>query len=164
MINTDRKKKENNLYALFKKNGYSRSFVQSTLRNCEANRKKRKDGKSEKKKKEPKDTIVLPYVKGVSEQIKRVLTPLDIRVVNRAEKWTCSLSHGIKDSIPVEKQTGVVYEISCKDCDDNLSERHFVRSRHGWLSINDIRRTNALTNRQWQSMRPLTSMTSTGKI
>ena len=23
-----------------------------------------------------------------------------------------------KDSIPVEKQTGVVYEISCKDCDD----------------------------------------------
>ena len=64
----------------------------------------RKEGKSEeKKKKEPKDTIVLSYVEGVSEQIKRVLTPLDIRVVNRAKKWTWSLSHGIKDSIPVEK-------------------------------------------------------------
>ena len=62
--------------------------------------------------------MVLPYVKGVSEQIKRVLTPLDIRVVKDAEKWTWSLSHGIKDLIPVEKQTGVVYEISCKDCDD----------------------------------------------
>ena len=46
-----------------------------------------------------------------------MLAPLDIRVVNRAEKWTWSLSHGIKDSIPVEKQTGVVYEISCKNCD-----------------------------------------------
>ena len=63
------------LYALFKKNGYPRAFVQSTLRNCEANQKKRKS--EEKKKKEPKDTIVLPYIKGVSEQIKRVLTPSD---------------------------------------------------------------------------------------
>ena len=39
-------------------------------------------------------------------------------MVNRAAKFTWSLSHGIKGSIPVEKQTGVVYEISCKDCDD----------------------------------------------
>ena len=59
------------LHALFKKNRYPRSFVQSTLRNCKANRKKRKEGTSdEKKKKEPKDRIVLPCVKSVGEQIK----------------------------------------------------------------------------------------------
>ena len=43
----------------------------------------------------------------------------------------------------------------------SISVRHFVRSRHVWLSINNTRRTNALTYRLWQSMRPSTSMTST---
>ena len=47
-----------------------------------------------------------------------MLTPLNITVVNRAGKWIWSLSHEIKDSIPVKKETGAVYEISCKDCDD----------------------------------------------
>ena len=124
----------------------------------------RKEGKSEEKKKEPKDTIVLPYVEGVSEQIKRVLTPLDIWVVNRTEKWTWSLSHGIKDSIPVEKQTGVVYEICCKDCEDkyigetlrSLKTRLAEHQRHT--------KTNALTSWLWRSMRPSISMTLTGKI
>ena len=50
MTDTDRKRKKY-LYALFKKNGSPRSFVQSTLRNCEANQKKRKEVKSEEKKK-----------------------------------------------------------------------------------------------------------------
>ena len=59
MTDTDRKRKMY-LYALFKKNGYPRSFVQSTLWNCEANQKKRKEGKSEeKKKKELQDMVVL---------------------------------------------------------------------------------------------------------
>ena len=64
---------------------------------------------------------------------KELLTPLDIRVDNRAEKWTWSLSHGIKDSIPVEKQTGVVFEISCKDCEDKYIGET-LRSLKTWLA------------------------------
>ena len=87
MIDTDKKKKEKYLQELVKKNGYPRSFVQNTFWNCEA--KKRKERKSEEKKTEKpncKDTIVLPHVTGSSEQIQRVPTPLDIRIVNNAEK------------------------------------------------------------------------------
>ena len=164
MIDTDRKRKKY-LYALFKKNGYSRSFVQGTLRSCKANRKKRKEGKSEeKKKKELKDTIVLPHIKGLSEQIKRVSTPLDNRLVNRAESGLGVCCMELRNRSQLKNKLGLSTKFLARTLTTSISARHFVRSRHGWLSINDIRRTNALTNRQWPRMRPSTSMTSTGRI
>ena len=119
MIDTDRKNKENICMHCSKRmvtRGHLFRALYGIAKQIERN--ERRERARKRKKKEPKDTIVLPCIKGGSEQIKGVLILLDIRVVNRADKWTWSLSHGIKDSIPVEKQTGVVYEISCKDCDD----------------------------------------------
>ena len=127
-------------------------------------RKERGKSEEEKKKKVPRH-YCLPYIKGVIEQIKRVLAPLDLRTVNRTEKWHWSLSRRIKDSIPVEWQIEVKHFFA-RIVATNTSVRPFARSKQGWPNIKDIkdtRRTNVLTNRLWQSMRPSTSITLIGK-
>ena len=99
MIDTDMKKKENiSIHCSKRMHGCPRPFVQSTLRICRTNRKKRKEGKrkrrnergKEEEKSQRHDCFAIRY-KGVCEQVKRVLTPLNIRVDSRAEKWTLSL-------------------------------------------------------------------------
>ena len=53
----------------------------------------------------PRTTITLPYITGVSEEIRRVWWDYDVRV---AFKMGSTL---VKDPLPLEKQTMVVYRI-----------------------------------------------------
>ena len=66
----------------------------------------------------PTATVVLPYVGHVSESIKRLLAPLNIRTCFRPHKTLRELLVHPKDHIPDIKKPGVVYNISCKDCDN----------------------------------------------
>ena len=61
-------------------------------------------------------TAYVPYVKGISETIRRLLKPLNIETVMcpRTIKW--SLMTGAKDSIPLTEQPGVIYSVGCLDC------------------------------------------------
>ena len=59
--------------------------------------------------------MVASYIHGVSEQLRRVLHPTGMRWVNKAEPWARKVCSGIKDQVPNEKKTGVVYEIKCDD-------------------------------------------------
>ncbi len=61
----------------------------------------------------PKATVVLPYIKNVSECIKRILLPLDIRTCFKPHTTLRQLLVHPKDPIPVESQTGVIYQVSC---------------------------------------------------
>ena len=63
-----------------------------------------------------KAMVTLPYIRGVSEAVRRVLSPLRIRVVFCP--WM-TLHHRLvrpKDHIPVDERRGVVYRIPCTDC------------------------------------------------
>ena len=60
--------------------------------------------------------VVLPYVKGVAENISRVLRRENIKV---CYKPTTTLSHQFptpKDNLPPEQTSGVIYKICCKIC------------------------------------------------
>ena len=61
-------------------------------------------------------TAVLPYVRGVSECIRRVLAPLHIRVCFRPCHTLRSLLSRPKDQVPVLQRSGVVYKIPCAQC------------------------------------------------
>ena len=64
----------------------------------------------------PSGHAVLPYIKGLTEPLTRVLRKHDIKVCNRPLK---SLQHefpSVKHRPPPEEQTNVVYKIPCKDC------------------------------------------------
>ena len=61
-------------------------------------------------------SVTLPYIKGVSEAIRRVLAPLCVRTSFRpAHTLRKALVH-VKDSIPTEQRSGVVYRIPCSEC------------------------------------------------
>lgn len=112
-----KKAEKTHLFALFEANGYPKQFVIDTLRQCETNRRKKAE-KVATEQQTHNGTVVLPYVRGLSEQIKRVIAPLGIRVVSKAEKWQWRLCSGIKDPVPREKKNGVVYQVSCNNCEE----------------------------------------------
>ena len=61
-------------------------------------------------------TASLPYVRGISEAIGRILKPLGIRTVTRKQTLKWDLMKGAKDSLPPEKEPGVIYAIGCQVC------------------------------------------------
>ena len=63
---------------------------------------------------EIKSTVVLPYVKGLSEALRRCLQQQGIRTVFRSD--TTLRSHLVrpKDTVDPAKQDGVVYKIPCE--------------------------------------------------
>ena len=65
----------------------------------------------------PTTTIVLPYVHNTSEQIRRALSPLNIRVCFRPHTTLRKILSHPKDPIPACQKPGVVYSIPCSSCD-----------------------------------------------
>ena len=59
---------------------------------------------------------VLPYIKELSESLTQVLRKYDIRVFNKPVGTLKQDFHSLKDRPKIEKQTNVVYKISCKGC------------------------------------------------
>ena len=57
--------------------------------------------------------MMLPYVAGISERIRRVCRSYNIRVVFRSGPTLQSMLTKVKDPLPVEKQANVVYEVPC---------------------------------------------------
>ena len=65
---------------------------------------------------EPKTTLTLPYISGLSEAIRRVLTPLGVKVVFRP-LWTLhQMLVRLKEPVPVKEHKGVVCTIPCVEC------------------------------------------------
>ena len=61
-------------------------------------------------------TCSIPYVRGTSEAIDRILRPLDIRTVMKPHKIKWSLMKGAKDMISADREPGVVYALGCMEC------------------------------------------------
>ena len=62
------------------------------------------------------EQIILPYVQGLSEPIRRMLEEADIRVRFKLNTNLRKLLVKPKDPVPVERRTGIVYQIPCSDC------------------------------------------------
>ena len=57
--------------------------------------------------------MMLPYVAGVSERIRKACRSYNIRVVFRSGPTFWSMLTKVKDPLPVEKQANIVYEVPC---------------------------------------------------
>ena len=64
----------------------------------------------------PDATVVIPYVNRTSEAIRRVLTPLSIRTCFKPQTTLKNILTHVKDPVPPEEKTGVVYKVPCSDC------------------------------------------------
>ena len=105
---------EEQIRADLEKNGYPRSFARRTIKKKtrEKNNKKH-EARSDQ---EGRVACTVPYVKGVSEAIGRVLAPLNIRTVSKTKnvKWT--RMKGAKDPIERNQNPGVIYALGCTGC------------------------------------------------
>ena len=61
-------------------------------------------------------SVTLPYVRVVSEAVRRILTPLGVRVSFRPNVTLRHLLVRPKDRIPENETTGVVYQVPCASC------------------------------------------------
>ena len=87
-------------------NGYPKRFISRVTAPAKSSNGKGQDW-------EPKTTITVPYVAGVSEEIRRVCNTFDIRVAFRTVRTIRSELTRVKDPLPLEKQSMVVYRVPC---------------------------------------------------
>ena len=60
---------------------------------------------------EPRATVFIPYVAGLSEDVRWVCRRYNIRTVFRSASTPCGQLTRVKDQDPLEKKSGVVYQI-----------------------------------------------------
>ena len=69
------------------------------------------------KNKTPKNTyIALPYINGLSEKIKNILSKQNITVCHKSYNLLGSLYTNLKSKVPTKKKSNVVYSIPCLNC------------------------------------------------
>ena len=96
---------ESLIFQALQKNGYPIIFIkrcqrQSTLKTKPPNTSDQKTTR-----------ITIPYVQGQSESIKRILSPLGIETTFRSQNTLRKILSRPKDTIPIIKKSGVVYQI-----------------------------------------------------
>ena len=64
--------------------------------------------------------VVLPYVRGISEQLKRVFRSFDILAYFKMTNTLRQLLVLSKDKVEKGKMVGPVYHITCDDCDATM--------------------------------------------
>ena len=64
----------------------------------------------------PTTTATIPYIKGISETISRILQPFNIRVAHKPITTLRQLLTNIKDRDEPRNRQGAVYKINCSDC------------------------------------------------
>ena len=80
-------------------------------------------------------TLTLPYLKGPSEAIWRVLQPLNIRTFFRP---TRTLRQILFHPDPAHQQAGVVYKIPCSDCSKSYIGRQEELFHNVWKNIKEL--------------------------
>ena len=61
-------------------------------------------------------TVVIPYIRNLSESIRSVLIPLRIRTYFKPHQTLSQILVHPKDPVPPDQRKGVVYKIPCSDC------------------------------------------------
>ena len=121
----------------------------------------------------PTTTATIPYIKGTSETIARILQPYNIRVDHRPITTLRHLLTNVKDKDEPKNRQGAVYKIKCFDCqasyiretpDRNLKTRlteHKRATRNGDVN-NHIAEHHRLTNHtiNWDSAQCVTYSTN----
>ena len=120
----------------------------------------------------PTTTATIPYIKGTSETIARILQPYNIRVAHKPITTLRHLLTNVKDKDEPNNRQGAVYKIKCSDCQAsyigetgrNLKTRlteHKRATRNGDVN-NYIAEHHRLTNHtiDWDSAQCVTYSTN----
>ena len=104
---TSRKQERARLQQIFEANGYPENFVKKVMQ-----KKRRRQAEPGEVTEQQKTFVKIPYVRGVSEQISKLLRPKGIQVAHSAARLKSRLVKA-KDGFDPKKKKGTVYRISC---------------------------------------------------
>ncbi|XP_049527534.1 uncharacterized protein LOC125947186 [Dermacentor silvarum] len=141
-LESDQKKERRTVLNELKRNGYTTEFIRKTTR--QQKRKNKLRDLQPLTPPRPQKRVSIPYVKGTSEALSRILKKEGLKVAHKPMNTLNILIPKPKDRPPKEKAQGVVYKISCADCPasyigetKNLKER--IRQHE-----NDVRTFNRI--------------------
>ena len=106
-------------------NGYPLGFIRRHSDN-------RTSRRTEDDQRLPKTSLTLPYIGGLSEAVRTLLRPLDIKVALRPLRTLCHQLAHPKDHVPRNQQAGVVYQIPCSDCIKAYNGQEDPETRFVW--------------------------------
>ena len=106
---TNLKTEKAHLASALQRNGYPAAFVKAASVETTPRELDRKAEQGEGK----PTLMMLPYVAGISERIRKACRSYNIRVVFRSGPTFRSMLTKVKDPLPVEKQANVVYKVPC---------------------------------------------------
>lgn len=96
-------------------NGYPITFVRKTVDKLRKSKESREEVKNISDVRR-EGTACIPYVRGASEQIRRILARLGIQTVMKPTKWKWAIMNRAKDRLQPHETPGVVYALGCTDC------------------------------------------------
>ena len=97
------------LRQIFHKNDYSDEFI-------DTNYYKQNDECANTEKNNELTTVSLPYIRGTSETIARILKPFNIQIAHKPTRTLRHLLTNVKDKDDPKDRQGTVYRIRCNDC------------------------------------------------
>ena len=71
----------------------------------------------------PVTTVTIPYIKGTSETISRILQPYKISVAHKPTTTLRQLLTNVKDKDEPNNRQGAIYKIKCSDCQAGYHKR-----------------------------------------
>ena len=148
------------LRQLFHKNNYSDEFIDSN----EYKQNKENDECANTETKNELTTVSLPYIRGTSETIARILKPFNIRIAHKPTRTLRHLLTNVKDKDDPKDRQGTVYRIRCNDCNGT-----YIGETGRTLTIRDLENIKPKrTRRTWLTTSPSTTerlaMTLTGTL
>ena len=117
----DRDRELKRIAGVMQGNGYPRKFTEKAISKQMKRRLKQQEGSGElggkvsEQLQEKEPTVKIPYIEGVSEQIRRVARSAGIRCVFYAPSTLRDL-YQVKDTLPTDATTHCVYTVECKTC------------------------------------------------
>ena len=112
----DRKVEEEHIREAMKKCGYPNWTFKKVKHQKYLKSKKVKSKNDKTDRSKSKHLAVLPYVKGVSDPLERIFRQHNVATAVKPHKTLRQLLVHPKDSRSMEKKSGLVYKIPCKDC------------------------------------------------
>ena len=103
-------KEVDHLARVLKQNGYPANFIHNA---SVPPTQETTDVSSPEEEQEKGSLVVIPYVAGMSEDIRCVCRKFNIRVVFKSGRTLRSMLTKVKDTLPLGKQSNVVYRIPC---------------------------------------------------
>ena len=91
-------------------NGYLKNWIKLDRYTGEENE---EADKTDEEALKPLATATIPYVQGLSENIRRLLRDYNIRTAFKSSWILGRMLTKVKDPVPLEERTGVVYKIGC---------------------------------------------------